>query len=134
MERWTKLVRHRIPKLLDEQGVSYKKRIASAEECKTALVKKLEEEVREFAEAGSPEELADILEVVDALLALSEYQTCMRCRRGRGKSEEGSQKNHRRNRYVERVTFGVGRARRCHHGQADAQAGLRRRLQIDGVG
>ena len=49
MERWTKLVRRRIPKLLDEQGFSYEKRIASAEECKTALVKKLEEEVREFA-------------------------------------------------------------------------------------
>jgi len=49
MERCTKLVRHRILKLLDEQGVSYKKRIASAEECTTALVKKLEEEVREFA-------------------------------------------------------------------------------------
>src|SRR3989344_7959745 len=73
MEKYNKLVRDKIPDILDKQGVSYEKRIATPEEYKVELVKKLEEEIREFSEAGSPEELADVIEVLEALKKLPDY-------------------------------------------------------------
>lgn len=73
MESYNKLVRDKIPEILDEKGVSYEKRVASPEEYKLALIKKLEEETSEFSEDPSSEELADILEVVDALKKLPDY-------------------------------------------------------------
>ncbi|MEK9154165.1 MAG: nucleoside triphosphate pyrophosphohydrolase [Patescibacteria group bacterium] len=73
MEHYNKLVRNGIPELLDSKGVLYEKRIASPEEYKQELIKKLREEACEFSEAGSPEELADVLEVIDALRQLPEY-------------------------------------------------------------
>jgi predicted house-cleaning noncanonical NTP pyrophosphatase (MazG superfamily) len=73
MESYNKLVRDNIPEILDKKGVSYEKRIASLDEYKTELIKKLGEEVAEFSEAGVPEELADVMEVVEALKTLAEY-------------------------------------------------------------
>ena len=61
--KYNKLVRDKIPEILDKKGVSYEKRIASDEEYKIELVKKLEEEVAEFKEALSSDELADVMEV-----------------------------------------------------------------------
>ncbi len=75
MESYNKLVRDKIPEILDKKGISYEKRIASPEEYRAELIKKLEEETKEFAEAGSPEELADVLEVIEALKKLPEYAT-----------------------------------------------------------
>lgn len=74
MESYNKLVRDKIPEMLDAKGVSYEKRIASPEEYREELIKKLSEEVGEFVEAGDPEELADVLEVIEALRRLPEYQ------------------------------------------------------------
>ena len=73
MENYHKLVRDKIPEILDTKGVPYEKRIASPEEYKTELLKKLQEEVAEFAVAGDPGELADVLEVIAALEKLTEY-------------------------------------------------------------
>ncbi|MDD3531058.1 MAG: nucleoside triphosphate pyrophosphohydrolase [Candidatus Pacebacteria bacterium] len=73
MESYRKLVRDKIPEILDKKGVPYEQRTASGEEYRMELVKKLAEEAGEFNEAGAPEELADVLEVIDALLALPEY-------------------------------------------------------------
>lgn len=73
MESYNKLVRDRIPEILDEKGISYEKRIAGPEEYKVELIKKLGEEIGEFAEAGDPLELADILEVLEAIKTLPEY-------------------------------------------------------------
>lgn len=73
-ENYNKLVRDKIPQILDEKFVSYEKRIASEDEYRVELIKKLVEESREFAEAGSVEELADVMEVVNALLQLPEYK------------------------------------------------------------
>ncbi len=73
MKSYNKLVRDKIPEILQRKGVSYEKRIASPEEYKEELVKKLVEEVGEFTEAGDPEELADVLEVIEALRKLPEY-------------------------------------------------------------
>ena len=73
MESYNKLVRDKIPEMLDGKGISYEKRIASPEEYRIELIKKLEEEIKEFSEAGDPEELADVLEVIEALRRLPEY-------------------------------------------------------------
>ena len=74
MESYNKLVRDKIPEILDKKGVHYEKRIASTEEYKVELIKKLGEEVQEFLEAGDIEELADVVEVVEALKELPEYK------------------------------------------------------------
>lgn len=73
MASYNKLVRDRIPEMLDAKGVSYEKRIADDAEYRVELRKKLVEEAHEFEEAGDPEELADVLEVIQALRALPEY-------------------------------------------------------------
>lgn len=73
MEQYEKLVRDGIPALLDEKGVAYEQRVASPDEYKAELVKKLVEEAGEFSEVTSVEELADVLEVIAALRALPEY-------------------------------------------------------------
>ena len=73
MKNYNKLVRDRIPEILDVKGVSYERRVASPEEYKAELIKKLAEETAEFAEESNPEELADILEVIEALKQLPEY-------------------------------------------------------------
>lgn len=74
MESYNKLVRDNIPEILDQKGVKYEKRVASPEEYKVELIKKLAEEVTEFSEAGDPEELADVIEVVEALKQLPAYE------------------------------------------------------------
>ena len=74
MENYNKLVRDKIPEILDAKGISYEKRVASPKEYKEALIKKLTEEVGEFAEAADPEELADVLEVIEALRKLPGYE------------------------------------------------------------
>lgn len=73
MTKYDKLVRDKIPEILDIRGVVYEKRIATPEEYKTELIKKLREELEEFEVAGDIEELADVMEVVEAMKLLSEY-------------------------------------------------------------
>jgi predicted house-cleaning noncanonical NTP pyrophosphatase (MazG superfamily) len=86
MEKYNKLVRDKIPSILDAKGISYEKRIATPEELKAELIKKLEEETKEFSETGSPEELADVIEVVNALKKLPDYANVEELRKK--KSEE----------------------------------------------
>ena len=73
MVAYEKLVRDRIPEVLDAKGIAYEARVADDGEFRAELIKKLAEEAAELAEAGAPEELADVLEVTDALLRLPEY-------------------------------------------------------------
>ena len=73
MEKYNKLVRDNIPEHLDSKGISYEKRIASMEEYREELIKKLDEEIKEFMEAKNTEELADIIEVIEALKKLPEF-------------------------------------------------------------
>lgn len=73
MTHYNKLVRDKIPEILDAKGVLYEKRIASPDEYKEELIKKLGEEWEEFQVAGDIEELADVLEVIEALKQLPEY-------------------------------------------------------------
>ncbi|TAL49193.1 phosphoribosyl-ATP pyrophosphohydrolase [Patescibacteria group bacterium] len=81
MESYDKLVRDKIPEILDEKGISYERRVASPEEYKTELIKKLGEEVAEFLQAGNSEELADVMEVVEALRKLPDYASVEQLRR-----------------------------------------------------
>jgi len=74
MQSYNKLVRDKIPEILDQKGISYEKRIASPEEYKQELIKKLREEAEEFTATPSQEELADIIEAIEFLKKLPEYQ------------------------------------------------------------
>lgn len=73
MEQYEKLVRDKIPEILDSKGISYEQRVANEEEYKIELIKKLGEETAEFAHDGSIEELADVIEVIEALKQLPQY-------------------------------------------------------------
>lgn len=73
MAKYNKLVRDKIPEILDEKNISYEKRIASDDEYRLELIKKLSEETNEFQEDPSVEELADVLEVIQALQELCEF-------------------------------------------------------------
>lgn len=92
MENYNKLVRDKIPEILDKKGISYEKRVASSEEYKVELIKKLGEEVKEFSEAGDVQELADVVEVIEALKQLSEYSDVEEIRQKKRKERGGFDK------------------------------------------
>ena len=70
-----KLVRDKIPQIIEASGETPLTRILEQDEYLACLETKLDEEVGEFHESKSPEELADILEVV---YALAEARGCSR--------------------------------------------------------
>jgi predicted house-cleaning noncanonical NTP pyrophosphatase (MazG superfamily) len=72
--KYNKLVRDKIPEILDLKNIPYEKRIAGQEEYKEELIKKLFEEIDEFRNDLSSEELADVLEVLESLVKLPDYQ------------------------------------------------------------
>lgn len=74
MKSYNKLVRDNIPDILTQKGIEFKVRVATEDEYKIELVKKLREELIEFEEDNSVEELADIIEVITALKNLTEYK------------------------------------------------------------
>lgn len=74
MEKYNKLVRDKIPEFLDSKNIPYEKRIAEENEYKIELIKKLDEEVKEFLVAGEIEELADVIEVIEAIKKLEVYK------------------------------------------------------------
>ena len=63
-----KLVRDRIPNIIANDRKTAKIREIDGAELKRALVEKLSEEGEEYLEAMNSEELADILEVIHALI------------------------------------------------------------------
>ena len=66
---YNKLVRDKIPEIIAANGQDAQYRILSEEEYRACLEAKLDEEVGEYHRDKTPEELADILEVVYALAA-----------------------------------------------------------------
>ena len=70
---YNKLVRDRIPELIEAQGEKPNIRILDREEYRYHLEKKLDEEVGEYHRDKTVEELADILEVVYALAQANGY-------------------------------------------------------------
>lgn len=69
MTVYNKLVRDRIPEIIERSGEKPNIRILDEEEYLQLLHIKLDEEVKEFHRDRNAEELADILEVVYALAA-----------------------------------------------------------------
>ena len=70
MKNYNKLVRDRIPEIIEKAGKNPVTRELTEEETEKYLLEKLEEEVAEFKENKDFEELADILEVIEAIVAL----------------------------------------------------------------
>lgn len=73
-KRYSKLVRDRIPEIIQRSGNQCQTRILSDAEYEKALREKLIEEATEAATASSEElmqELADLYEVIDALIIAS---------------------------------------------------------------
>jgi|ETNvirenome_6_85_1030632.scaffolds.fasta_scaffold02971_18 predicted house-cleaning noncanonical NTP pyrophosphatase (MazG superfamily) len=63
-----KLVRDRIPKIIQQSGGSCEYHVADLPEFKSMLFDKIDEEVGEFRENPSLEEAADVYEVIRTLL------------------------------------------------------------------
>ena len=75
MKEYGKLVRDKIPGIVEEDGEKPITRIAGEKEYKEALARKLHEEIAEFLAAPSAEEAADILEVIHAICDLNGVDT-----------------------------------------------------------
>ena len=65
-----KLVRDKVPELLKAKGIDIKVHEANHDEFEIELLEKLREEVLEFKNNKSQEQLADLLEVIEALTSL----------------------------------------------------------------
>ncbi|ERJ11840.1 nucleoside triphosphate pyrophosphohydrolase [Haloplasma contractile] len=63
--KYNKLVRDLIPDIIEKSGKTYVTHIAKDSEYTSHLYKKVREELEEFIENPSEEEMADILEVLD---------------------------------------------------------------------
>ena len=74
MPVYNKLVRDRIPQIIEKSGSKFTTRTLDPSEHLTEIKKKLEEEVQEFQETTNAqdalEELADILELIHAALPI----------------------------------------------------------------
>lgn len=69
VEEYHELVRDRIPAIIEADGDRPVTRRADGEEYARLLGEKLVEEAAEYRDSGDPEELADVLEVVEAIRA-----------------------------------------------------------------
>jgi len=68
--KYKKLVRDKIPEIIESKNKVPLTKILNQEEYKEALNEKLQEEVDEFLESGDIEELADIMEVINAIISI----------------------------------------------------------------
>lgn len=73
MMKYNKLIRDKIPEILESKGIKFKIRFADDEEYWEKLKEKLMEEVIEFSEDENLEEMADILEVIDAICSYKKF-------------------------------------------------------------
>ncbi len=73
MPQYHKLVRDSIPEIIKNKGQKAVTHIAEDKEYWQELLTKLQEEVEEFGQEPSPEELSDILEVINAIADFQGY-------------------------------------------------------------
>ena len=68
MKTFNKLVRDKIPQIIENNGEKCVTRVLTDEEYLAQLNTKLQEEMKEYLESGDIEELADLEEVLRAIL------------------------------------------------------------------
>lgn len=73
MKEFNKLVRDHIPAIIEKKGEKCEYHIANNEEYEEKLYEKLQEELLEFVGKPSVEELADMLEVLDAIRIFHDF-------------------------------------------------------------
>lgn len=68
-------MRDKIPELLEREGKVFRivEKVRDRERLKLLLLEKLREEVEEFIRNPSPEEAADVLEVIETILRLDGF-------------------------------------------------------------
>jgi len=71
--QYHKLVRDKIPEIIEKQGKTCQYRVMEQAEYLRLLEEKLQEELNEYLESKSLEELADLYEVMLAVLAARGY-------------------------------------------------------------
>ena len=67
---YNKLVRDKIPDIIRKSGREPRVRVAKDAELDYLMRQKIVEEATELLDSGSVEEIADILEIIDALVSL----------------------------------------------------------------
>lgn len=97
-EEYHKLVRDRIPEIVERNGETPVTRVADGEEYGDLLLAKLDEEVGEFVESTDAEELADVLEVLDAI---REFEGISE----RAVQDERAKKGEQRGRFEDRIVL-----------------------------
>ena len=68
MKKYNKLIRDRIPEIIAADGRACKTQVLSDEQFQEYLNRKILEEVKEYLDSGEVEELADLEEVIRAIL------------------------------------------------------------------
>ena len=96
MKIYNKLVRDKIPEVIAEKGNKFTTHIAGDNEYLQALRDKISEEIQEFYEDPCAQEMADILEVLDAL---TEYHGIQRAQ----VEEVKKSKNEKRGKFQKRI-------------------------------
>lgn len=71
---YNKLVRDKIPQLIEESGRKQTSRKLNDEEYFKALIDKVIEEIKEYRETDNEEELADVFEVLDNIVKFKDYE------------------------------------------------------------
>ena len=73
-KNYNKLIRDKIPELIEESGRQVSTKKLSQEEYLQALIDKIVEEINDYRSSENEEEIADIYEVLDCLVELKEYE------------------------------------------------------------
>ena len=71
--KYNKLVRDKIPTIIRKSGKKFSMHVATQQEYEEALWRKLDEEISEFKEDVCEDEAADVLEVLNAIMAFYGY-------------------------------------------------------------
>lgn len=67
MKIYNKLIRDKIPEIIEQDGNDCEIRVLNDHEYLAELNKKLQEELKEYYESGEVEELADLAEIIYAI-------------------------------------------------------------------
>ncbi len=89
---YNKLVRDEIPQIIESTGKMAKWHYADENEYQQLLILKLKEEFDEFVEEYSPEELADLIEVIETLKKTPRYSKTEEIREKKKKERGGFEK------------------------------------------